>query len=88
MFVHNGFWQLLLDELIISNEQLNGENKKLQRYKSEKQSISLYENKQTNKKILKKYANWYININDDEEKIFVIIFNRWTKSHVRGIINK
>ena len=62
--------------------------KKLQRYKSEKQSINSYENKQTNKKILKKYANWYININDDEEKIFVIIFNRWTKSHVRGIINK
>ena len=42
--------------------------KKLQRYKSEKQSINLYENKQTNKKILKKYANIYININDDEEK--------------------
>ena len=42
---------------MISNEQLNGENKKLQRYKSEKQSINLYENKQTNKKILKKYAN-------------------------------
>ena len=47
----------LFDELIISNEQLNGENKKLQRYKSEKQSINLYEKKQTDKKMLKKYAN-------------------------------
>ena len=75
------FWQLLFDELMISNEQLNGENKKLQRYKSEKQSINLYENKQTNKKILKKNANWYINMNDDEEKYLSSFLIDW-QNHV------